>query len=192
MLKLKIYFLLTAMLCVMQASNKSDVVMPESQLYTLKVPANFPLPPTFPDNKLTKSGVVLGKLLFFDVRLSANNKISCATCHLPSLAFSDGVALGNAGFSGTTLHRHAPALISLAWANNGLFGDGGSTNLESQAFAPITAHDETNQNLFQLTEELKADVNYVQLFREAFGDEISASNIAKSIGIISKNIEFGQ
>lgn len=195
--RLKIYFIIVATLFLGVACSKSDVEMPESQNYVLQVPANFPLPPVMPNNPFTKSGVELGKKLFFDPLLSSNNKISCASCHLPALAFSDGIALSNIGVSGTTLNRHAPALINLAWANNGLFWDGGSTNLESQAFGPISAHDEMNQNLFELENELKADKQYVDLFRKAFDSEVRSANVVKALAqfqrtLISGNSKYDQ
>lgn len=161
--------------------SKTDVVTPEPQPYTLSVPANFPQPGIDAFNPLTKEGIALGRRLFYDVRLSANNQISCGSCHHQELSFSDGIALSNIGVSATVLHRHAPALINMAWANNGLFWDGGSTNLESQAFGPITAHDEMGQNLYQLIDELKADAQYTQQFRAAFKDSISSANIVKAL-----------
>jgi cytochrome c peroxidase len=138
----------------------------------LDVPANFPKPLDDPDNPLTEEGVALGRLLFYDTRLSGSNKLSCASCHHPLLAFSDGLALSNIGESGQSLPRHAPALINLAWATKGLFWDGGSTNLESQAFGPLSSADEMHQNLTELEAELKAIPEYVKRFKQAFGSEV--------------------
>lgn len=160
--------------------NKSDKV-PGPQYITVAAPANFPPMPSFPDNPMSKEGVALGRLLFYDKRLSGNNMISCASCHFPEKAFSDGVALGNAGMGGTQLHRHAPALINMAWANNGLFWDGGSTNLESQAFGPLAAADEMHQNLSELTAELNAIPDYVNRFRFLFNDEIRSAYVVRAL-----------
>ncbi len=154
-----------------------------------KVPANFPGWVDMPDNPLTYEGVALGRRLFYDKRLSGLNNISCASCHNQQLAFTDGVALSNIGTSGTTLHRNAPPLFNLAWANNGLFWDGGSTNLESQAFAPLASEDEMHQNLFELVEELRADPDYRQLFRFVYQDEeITTGNIVKSLAQFQRTL----
>ena len=126
----------------------------------LDVPENFSGPANDPDNPLTREGIALGKMLFYDIRLSGNNRLSCASCHQPELAFSDGVALSNIGESGKTLPRHSPALINMAWMKKGLFWDGGSTNLESQAFGPLTSEDEMHQNLSELEYELSQVPDY--------------------------------
>lgn len=89
--------------------------------------------------------------------------------------------MSNIGVSATVLHRHSPALLNLAWANNGFFWDGGSRNLESQAFGPITAHDEMAQNLYELIVELKGDAHYPTQFKAAFNDTIKAANIVKAL-----------
>ncbi|PXY42127.1 cytochrome-c peroxidase [Flavobacterium cheongpyeongense] len=159
------------------------------------VPDNFPEFVDSKTNPLTSDGVLLGKKLFFDKRLSGNNKVSCATCHQQSLAFSDGFALTKQGISGNALERNSPALINLAWANNGLFWDGGSTNLESQAFAPLAHVDEMHQNLDELLDELKEDTDYPKMFQRAFGKTINQADIVKAIAqfertLISSNSRY--
>ncbi len=165
--------------------------MPGPQPYVLGVPANFPQPPDMPDNPLTDEGVALGRQLFYEKKLSGNNQISCASCHVQSLGFADGIALTAIGVSRTTLLRHSPALINLAWANNGLFWDGGSTNLESQAFGPLTAHDEMAQNLQELVLELNATSQYPLAFQRAFKSEVSAANIVKALAQFQRTLVSG-
>jgi cytochrome c peroxidase len=159
------------------------------------VPGNFPEFADSKTNPLTSDGVLLGKKLFFDKRLSGNNQVSCGTCHQQSLAFSDGFALTRQGISGNALERNSPALMNLAWANNGLFWDGGSTNLESQAFAPLAHTDEMHQNLDELLEELNADADYPTMFQKAFGKAINQADIVKAIAqfertLISSNSKY--
>lgn len=175
---------------------KKNEGKPEPQALWLAVPANFPPVNNVVSNPLTKEGVELGRRLFYDKRLSGNNRISCASCHQQQLGFADGVALNSIGVSGKLLHRNAPALLNLAWVNNGLFWDGGATNLESQAFAPLTNPDEMHQELFQLTNELKAIPDYVQRFQFVFDDtEIKTGYIAKALAqfqrtLISSNSKY--
>ncbi|SEJ27113.1 cytochrome c peroxidase [Dyadobacter koreensis] len=173
---------------ILTACSKKESVDPEPQIYQFAVPANFPRPVFDIENAMTREGIELGRMLFYDVRLSGNNKVSCASCHDQKLAFSDGKALSNAGVSGTILHRHAPALVNLAWANNGLFWDGGATNLESQAFGPLTASDEMHQDLFELVDELNAVPEYVKQFDLAFKDQISSQNIVKALAQFQRTL----
>lgn len=155
----------------------------------VQIPEHFPQLPSTPDNPLTAQGITLGRLLFYDKRLSGNNQLSCASCHRQELAFTDGVALSN--ISGKQLHRSAPALINLAWMNNGLFWDGGATNLESQAFGPLTSEDEMHQNLAELEVELKAVPTYVQLFRSVFNDEIRSVYVVKALAQFQRTLISG-
>ncbi|OOV17591.1 cytochrome-c peroxidase [Flavobacterium sp. LM4] len=163
----------------------------QEPLLLVRIPDNFPQFTDSKTNPLTADGIALGKKLFFDKRLSGNNQISCATCHQQHLAFSDGLALTSQGVSGNTLERNSPALINLAWAENGLFWDGGSNNLESQAFAPLAHEDEMHQNLTELIDELNADANYPGLFNKAFGKAINQADIAKAIAQFERTLISG-
>jgi len=139
---------------------------------------DFPQPER---NYLSKEGVKLGKTLFFDPQLSANGKISCAGCHLPEKAFSDGVALTKIGVSGLALHRNSPALFNLTW-HEGLFWDGGSNNLESMVFGPLTHPDEMAADLTAVLQYINTHETYPQMFQEAFpSDSITSAAIARSL-----------
>lgn len=155
------------------------------------IPGNFPDFIDSKTNPLTAEGIALGKKLFFDKRLSGNNQVSCATCHQQSLSFSDGFALTKQGISGNALERNSPALMNLAWADNGLFWDGGSTNLESQAFAPLVHVDEMHQNLEELIEELNADASYPKMFEKAFGKAVNQADIVKAIAQFERTLISG-
>ncbi|WP_304067490.1 cytochrome-c peroxidase [Pedobacter glucosidilyticus] len=162
--------------------------LPLPSFVKLAVPSNLPTAPEDPDNPLSKEGIELGRRLFYDTRLSASNRISCASCHHQELAFTDGVALNDKGESRKVLHRHSPALFNLAWANKGLFWDGGSTNLESQAFAPITSPDEMHQDLLIMESELKQIPDYVQRFKLVFQDEIKSKYVAKALAQFQRSL----
>lgn len=175
-------------LTIISSCSRKDITKPEPKPYTLTVPANFPELPGNSRNPLTEEGVILGSRLFFDEQLSGNNRISCATCHRPELSFTDGLAFSNLGVSGTMLHRHTPALINMAWVNDGLFWDGGATNLESQALGPITAHNEMAQDLYELVRELQADGLYRKQFQAAFNDTVSTDNIVKALAQFQRTL----
>lgn len=192
-------FALTTLLAMFLMACSDETVNPESGggIYLLHFPSYFPQPEPLLSNNdpLTKNGVALGKMLFFDPILSGNNQISCGTCHQPEKGFADGVALANHGISGNKLHRHSPALVNLAWGT-GFFWEGGSKNLESQALAPIINPDEMGQNVAELVEELKSHPEYPLLFNKTFDDgEINGSNIMKALAqfertLISANTKY--
>jgi len=185
--------LLSLLVLVVSSCQKEEITLADDNLHPVKltVPANFP---TFTDdieNPLTAEGIELGRLLFYDTRLSGNNKLSCGSCHRQDMAFSDAVALNNIGVSGRELPRHSPALINLAWANNGLFWDGGSTNLESQAFGPLTNVDEMHQNLTELEHELKQIPAYVNKFKLVFNSEIKSVHVVKALAQFQRTLISG-
>lgn len=171
--------------------NEIVVLVPVDDSYELEIPDHFPEPDLFDStNPMTNSGVALGRKLFYDPILSGNNQVACASCHNQDKGFSDGISLTSVGYAGTALLRHSPTLINLAWTNDGLFWDGGSTNLESQAFSPLAAHDEMYQDLYELEDELSADPDYPLLFEEAFG-ELSMANMVKAIAQFERTLVSG-
>jgi cytochrome c peroxidase len=184
---------LSLVILITSSCKKDEVIKTDDVLHLVKldVPSNFPKFVDDLDNPLTKEGIELGRLLFYDTRLSGSNQLSCASCHRQDLAFSDAIALSNTGASGKTLPRHSPALINLAWATNGLFWDGGVTNLESQAFAPLTSADEMNQNLTELDSELKQVPDYVKRFKLVFGSEIKSASVVKALAQFERTMVSG-
>src|SRR6185295_2497804 len=92
------------------------------------------------DNPITAAKVELGRKLFFDPRLSADASISCATCHDPARAFTDGKTVAE-GIRGRMGHRNSPTLLN-AMFNASQFWDGRAGSLEEQARMPLTNPDE--------------------------------------------------
>ena len=136
----------------------------------------------------------LGKMLYFDPRLSASNWISCATCHNPGLGFSDGLprAIGDGQ---NELGRHSPTVVNSGYFEVQMW-DGRAKTLEEQAVGPIQAKAEMNQNMSALIMELNAIPEYAKRFKKIFGESaISSDNIGKSIAtfersIVSKNAPY--
>lgn len=189
--RLFLYFYLSCLLlsCSTDDEEQYSQVAPQDWL---GVPSYFPTFPTTSTNPMTQAGVALGEKLFFDKRLSGNNQISCATCHQPQLSFTEGSALSTKGISGKPLLRHVPPIINLAWSTNGLFWDGGSTNLESQAFAPLAHEDEMYQDLEELVAELNESENYQQLFQDAFQDRIKINLVMKALAQYQRSIIYSK
>jgi len=163
-------------------SHSNQLPIAKSQEVLLKPPPNLSDTLPFPQrNPITKPGIALGKKLFFDPILSGNNQISCATCHQPSRAFTDGLALSDQGVSGKKLQRNVPSLVNLAW-QKGSFWDGGAKDLESLVFGPLTHADEMGQDLHELVQELNEQTTYRSLFNKAFGkDTIYSALIARAL-----------
>jgi cytochrome c peroxidase len=138
------------------------------------------------DNPTTQEKVALGKLLFFDPRLSGNNKISCATCHRPDKAFGDGLSLGK-GASGHALARNTPSLLHVGF-NSILFWDGRAKSLEEQALLPIQAAEEMNQDLGELEQELNAIPGYAERFKSVFGTKVTRKGIAEALSAFERTL----
>jgi cytochrome c peroxidase len=142
------------------------------------------------DNPMTHPKVELGRKLFFDPRLSADGKISCATCHDPKLAFTDGkrVAEGIRGRLGT---RNSPSLLNSMF-NTGQFWDGRAVTLEEQAILPLTNPDEMgNESLAEVVARIGAMSEYAAAFRQVFGGPVSSDRIAKAIAAYERTLVSG-
>ena len=150
-------------------------------------PATIPFPE---DNPYTADKEKLGKMLFFDPRLSGSDYISCGTCHNPSLAWGDGLPKG-IGHGMTRLGRRTPTILNAAWTD-ALMWDGRFGSLEEQALGPIGADVEMNQSLDSLVGELEAIPGYRSLFNIAFPNEgVTIENIAKAIATYERTVVSG-
>jgi len=151
------------------------------------------------DNPQTAAKIALGKKLFNEQRFSANGRISCASCHISSLAFTDGQAQA-IGINGLVGKRNSPTIINSAYLNT-LFHDGRRTSLEQQALDPLTnpiEHGLSNHSL--VIDVIQRDLSYLRAFLNSFGisaEKISIDHVAKAIAsyertLISGNTRFDQ
>jgi cytochrome c peroxidase len=125
---------------------------------------------TPPDNPLTDDGATLGRVLFYDTRLSANNTTSCASCHLQAHAFADPKPFSK-GFHGAMTDRRAMPLVNVRYYQRArFFWDERAGNLEEMVLLPIQSRIEMGQNLKGVVETLARDAAYPSLFKSAFGD----------------------
>src|SRR5262249_50075010 len=120
------------------------------------------------DNPLTRESVELGRRLFYDPRLSGNGKVSCSTCHIQRLAFTDA-RVTSVGVSGKPLAFNAMSLANLLWGPQHFFWNGRATRLEEQVLTPLQHPDEMAQDLGRLVAQLRADTKYRKLFETAYG-----------------------
>ena len=157
-----------------------------------KKPSIAPLPDRPPepeDNPTTPVKVELGKLLYFDPRLSGDGSTSCATCHDPNHGWAKKRFMSPA-YPENKHFRHSPTVLNVAY-NTIMFWDGRVKTLEEQAKKPIASPFEMNMNYDLLEERLKKIPKYRELFRKAFPedkDPINIDNIAKAIAAFERTI----
>lgn len=136
---------------------------------------------TLPDS-VTSERVRLGRWLFYDTRLSADNTISCATCHNPENAFSEPTPVST-GIDGQMGGRKSPSFINQAWTlYPHFFWDGRAESLEAQAGGPVENPIEMGNTHETMVATLGAVEGYLPYFEEAFGaPEVTVDRITQAI-----------
>lgn len=128
------------------------------------------------NNPVTDAGATLGRVLFYDTKLSANGTIACASCHLQSSGFSDPNAF-SVGFEGGLTPRNSMSIANARYYRNGrFFWDERANNLEEQVLMPVVDHIEMGLTLDELVTTVQAEDYYHVLFRQAFGDQTVTTN----------------
>lgn len=164
---------------------------PELQKWLL--PDEVPQPA---NNKLTPEKIELGRMLFFDPRLSGDGNMSCASCHSPLFGWSDGLTTAR-GNKSKVLDRASPVVTNTAY-NKVQMWDGRKRTLEDQAMGPMEATVEMNMDIGKLFKWLKSNKGYQKEFEKAYpGEGINQGTVSKAIAsyertIISKNSPFDQ
>ncbi len=155
-----------------------------------KVPLGL-LPIQFPkDNPYSPEKVELGRLLYFDPRLSADGTVSCASCHHPKFAYTDGDA-NSKGIKGQRGGRSAPTVINRAYSL-AQFWDGRATSLEEQAKGPIQNPIEMGNTHEAMVNSLRRLDGYRGMFKKVFGtDEITVDHVAKAIATFERTVLSG-
>ena len=147
-----------------------DDVIPTLEPYNLKIPTGFPIPEFAEDNPLTVEGIKLGKKLFFDKRLSRDGSLSCASCHLVGLGFTDNLAV-SIGVDGAVGSRNSPTLANTVYQDR-YFYDGGVPTLELQVLAPIHNKQEMDFNILDLVDLLNEDEELVALSKKVYQRDV--------------------
>ena len=138
---------------------------------------------------VSDAAATLGETLFFDPRLSADGSVSCATCHQPSLAFTDGrpKALGVDNRVG---QRNTPTIVNRALSSV-QFYDGRAVSLEDQALRPIAEPSEMNLPVDQALARLRTSPTYTQRFQAAFGRGPDRATLAAALGAFQRRQLLG-
>jgi len=137
---------------------------------------------------LEQPEVHLGRLLFFDPKLSKSNQISCSSCHDPELGWTDRreVSLGNDHLQGK---RNTPSLFNIG-SRSSYFWDGRSKTLEEQAAGPLNAHHEMNMDVALLPKKIAKYKTYQEAFKAAYGnDKITYDKIVGALAAFQKTIK---
>jgi cytochrome c peroxidase len=144
-------------------------VAPVRNVLGTTVPANFPAPVyDAVHNPPTPEAFELGRMLFYDPRLSRTGDISCGSCHQQFVAFAHQDHRLSHGVDKLLGTRNAPALQNLRWRSEFLW-DGGAKNLETMPLAPITSPVEMDETLDNVLRKLNADARYSQQFARVYG-----------------------
>ena len=131
-------------------------------------PLGLPPLPSPDHNPITDRKVALGRKLFYDRRLSHNNTISCAMCHVPEQGFTVNEMATAVGIEGRSVRRNAPTLYNVAYATR-IFHDGRESTLEQQVWGPLLAVNEMgNPSVGYVIERLRSLPDYRGLFEDAF------------------------
>jgi cytochrome c peroxidase len=151
---------------------------PTPAFSVFEVPAHFPEPVyDFSENPISKEGFELGRKLFYDVRLSRGQQVSCGSCHAQVHAFADHSTPLSSGVDGLLGIRNSPGLYNLAWIEDFMW-DGGINHIEIMPIAPITDPVEMDIPLADLIEYLQNETEYPSEFEKAFGSsEIDSKNL---------------
>ncbi len=177
-------------------TDDAESLLPEKIQNELQVPYGLPPIPWPKDNPYHPKKAELGRLLYFDTRLSTNGTISCASCHAPSETFSDRrpVSIGIQGEKGT---RHSMTIINTAYQPL-LFWDGRAKTIEEQSKGPIanpkemTLFSEAHEAHKDCQQRVKSIPGYRMLFKEVFHhDDCTIDDIAKAIATFERTILSG-
>ena len=166
---------------------KEDIITPKS-------PLGLPPLSVPDDNPMTAAKIELGKLLFFDKRLSGDNSLACTECHNPKTGWTEheATAAGIKDKDGKEQvgGRNVPTIINAAYYKEH-FWDGRAPGLEAQATGPIQNPIEMGQDLDDLVAELSEVDGYKEKFLAAFGTGVTKDGIAKALASFERTILGG-
>lgn len=154
-------------------------------------PLGLPPIPIPSDNPITDAKVELGRKLFFDRRLSANNTVSCAMCHIPEQGFTQNELRLPVGVEGRSVRRNAPTILNVAYVER-LFHDGREISLENQIWSPMLAKNEmANVSIGAVIERIRALDDYAERFVRAFGRGPDIQTVGMAIASYERMLVAG-
>lgn len=185
------YYWYIIILCFFALSCTEEAETKEvDRLNLMEIPPNFPEIDQPIGNEYTFERWSLGKKLFFDPILSKDGKVSCASCHDPSIAFSDdeNISIGSDGLNGT---RNVPTLANVVY-HPYFTREGGVPTLEMQVLVPIQEHNEFNNNIVLIADTLSKIEIYVAMAKEAYAQEPNPFVITRALALFERSLLSGQ
>ena len=169
------------------ANSREDPLASPRSLRQVGLPVELTRKVIPQDNPQTPEKIALGQKLFFDGRLSADGTVSCATCHDPALAFTDG-RTASIGIHGRAGQRNAPTILNALYSD-AQFWDGRAKTLEEQAGFPITNPVEMGQPTLDAAVAAIAGIEeYKQAFQTVFGRPVNGANLVRALAAYERTL----
>ena len=158
-------------------------------LYELSVTPPLGLPAV--TSQLDPAEIDLGRQLFFDRRLSKNETLSCAMCHIPEQGFTQNELATPVGHLGKGVRRNVPSLYNVAFAE-ALFLDGREQSLEAQIWSPLLANNEmANDSREAVLAKLASNDFYTKRFAEIFEEGLTQSTLGRVLAAYQRALLSG-
>jgi len=167
----------------------SFVYVIEPVPYVVEIPAGFDELPVPAENALTESRVELGRRLFYDKIMSLDSTVSCATCHKPELAFTDGLKT-SVGIRGQHVLRNSPTLGNVGYQDR-IMRDNGVPSLEMQIHVPIQESNEFDFEIRLIANRMKQNSIYMELSQLAYNRVPDAYVITKALAAFERTLITG-
>ena len=158
-------------------------------LYELSINAPLGLPAV--TSQLNPAEIDLGRELFFDRRLSKNETLSCAMCHIPEQGFTQNELATPVGHLGKGVRRNVPSLYNVAFAKD-LFLDGREQSLEAQIWSPLLAENEmANESREAVLAKLALNGGYTARFAEIFDEGLTEATLGRALAAYQRALLSG-
>ena len=142
-------------------------------------------------SELDPAEIDLGRQLFFDRRLSNNETLSCAMCHIPEQGFTQNELATPVGHLGKGVRRNVPSLYNVAFAED-LFLDGRERSLETQIWSPLLADNEmANESREAVLAKLALNPRYAARFAETFDDGLTEGTLGRALAAYQRALLSG-
>jgi cytochrome c peroxidase len=184
------YVLIPGLLLLGMGCRTPESEKPKGEAVAITAPLGLPPVPIPADNPPTAATIALGRALFYDPRLSKNNTVSCASCHNPNFAFTDGREIAQ-GIGGSLGVRNTPTLLNAAYSPI-QFWDGRAPSLEAQSAFPIADPLEMNQPHEVSVAKIDRDAAYKAEFAQAFGPgDVTLGKIQRTLASFERTLLSG-
>src|SRR5262245_10934719 len=183
------WFAMGLMLTGSVVATASAPPSPVDSPFILHVPKGLEDPPLPDDNPLTADKIELGRMLYFDKRLSSDGTVACATCHDAAKGWAENTPVST-GIKGQKGGRNAPTVVNSAYGYF-QFWDGRAKTLEDQALGPVQNPIEMGEKIENVVAKLNAIPGYKSRFQKVFGTDVTSQGMAKAIAAFERTVLSG-